>query len=149
MLFLLAAGAATGCATHTVPVRPPADASGTGAVAAARALIGTPYRDGGSTPSGFDCSGFVRYVFSELGVVLPRSVQQQLGAGRRVDRDRLKAGDLVFFAIDGRTLSHVGIASGRDTFVHAPSARGQVREESLSTPYWKERYREARRVVDR
>jgi len=140
----------SGCAARTAPVREPAEGfAGAQAVSSARALIGTPYRSGGTTPAGFDCSGFVRYVFSELGIQVPRSVQEQFDAGRRVERDHLKPGDLVFFAIDGRTISHVGIASGSGTFVHAPSSRGQVREESLAVAYWETRFRGARRVLDR
>jgi murein DD-endopeptidase len=140
----------TGCAKRsrpvaTPPARPPA--SGATAAALARSLVGVPYRNGGADPAGFDCSGFVQYVFGQLGVALPRSVREQASAGERVDRRNLRDGDLVFFAIDGRTISHVGIVSGADAFVHAPSSRGQVRAESLSVAYWRTRFAAARRVL--
>jgi cell wall-associated NlpC family hydrolase len=128
---------------------PPPPASGAAVVALARSFIGTPYRNGGADPGGFDCSGFTQYVFAQLGVTLPRIVGEQGNAGDRVHLRDLREGDLVFFAIDGRTISHVGIAVGADRFVHAPSSRGVVREESLSVEYWQTRYATARRVVRR
>jgi cell wall-associated NlpC family hydrolase len=113
----------------------------------ARSLVGAPYLNGGTTPAGFDCSGFVKYVFAEAGIAVPRSVREQAVTGRPVDRDHLRPGDVVFFAIDGRTISHVGIVVGADTFVHAPSSRGHVREESLSVTYWRTRFAGARRFT--
>ncbi len=132
-----------------MPPPAPPPASGAAVVALARSFVGTPYRNGGTDPGGFDCSGFTRYVFRQLGVALPRGVQEQATAGDRVDRRDLRAGDLVFFAIDGRTVSHVGIVVSADRFVHAPSSRGSVREESLGVAYWQARYAAARRVVRR
>jgi cell wall-associated NlpC family hydrolase len=129
------------------PVPPPA--SGATVTALARSFIGTPYRNGGADPGGFDCSGFVQYVFAQIGVGLPRSVLEQASAGERVDRRDLREGDVIFFAIDGRTISHVGIVSGPGTFVHAPSSRGLVREESLSVAYWQTRFAAARRILRR
>ncbi|HEY8548429.1 MAG TPA: C40 family peptidase [Vicinamibacterales bacterium] len=110
----------------------------------ATALIGTPYRMGGGDPQGFDCSGFVHYVFGQHGVQLPRTVEEQAEAGRRVGRP--EAGDLVFFRTEGRGPSHVGIALGPDRFIHAPSSRGRVRIELLGSSYWSSRFLEARRV---
>ena len=110
----------------------------------ARSLIGAPYRNGSADPVGFDCSGFVQYVFAELGVAVPRSVRDLAAAGERVDRNRLRVGDVVLFAIDGHTVSHVGIVVSDDTFVHAPSSKGRVREESLSLAYWHSRFAGAR-----
>jgi cell wall-associated NlpC family hydrolase len=115
----------------------------------ARSLVGAPYRNGGVDPEGFDCSGFVQYVFGELGLAVPRSVRGLEATGERVDRDRLREGDVVLFAIDGRTVSHVGIVVGDDTFVHSPSSRGRVREESLNLAYWHSRFAGARRFVQR
>ncbi|MCA1584544.1 MAG: C40 family peptidase [Acidobacteria bacterium] len=112
----------------------------------ALSLRGVPYVNGGSTPSGFDCSGFVQYVFGQNGLALPREVRDQFRLGRTVDRDRLEAGDLVFFTTIAPGASHVGIALGGDQFVHAPSRAGVVRVEHLSAPYWSARYVAARRI---
>jgi cell wall-associated NlpC family hydrolase len=109
---------------------------------------GTPYKSGGADPSGFDCSGLVQYVFARQGFAVPRLVSEQFAAGRPVDRPRIAPGDLVFFRIDGRDVSHVGIAVGSTAFVHAPKANGIVRVESLDAAYWSERYAGARRVGD-
>ena len=108
-------------------------------------LLGTPYRNGGSTVDGFDCSGFVQYVFAQHGVRIPRTVRKQAEVGAKV-RDA-EAGDLVFFKTDGRGPTHVGIALGPDRFIHAPSSRGVVRVEPFSAPYWSSRFLEARRVA--
>jgi cell wall-associated NlpC family hydrolase len=117
-------------------------------VGTARDLVGAPYRSGGADPSeGFDCSGFVQFVVASAGGRVPRSVREQWQAGVPVDAAAVQAGDLVFFAIDGDEVSHVGMALGGDEFVHAPSSRGAVRVERLSTPYWARRYAGARRIA--
>jgi cell wall-associated NlpC family hydrolase len=113
----------------------------------ALSLRGAPYRDGGSDPSGFDCSGLVRYVFSQHGVTVPRTVSDQFRAGRQVGGAQLEPGDLVFFATVAPGASHVGIAIGGDEFVHAPSGKGEVRVERMSAPYWSTRFVGARRVL--
>jgi cell wall-associated NlpC family hydrolase len=166
LLALLAGGCASTLATpqpFPVPTDPPASPPGaapdaiaplsalarTGYAIAgtALALRGTPYRDGGSDPdSGFDCSGFVQYVFARHGVALPRSVAEQYRAGRPVGAGPLDSGDLVFFATVAAAPSHVGIAIGGDEFVHAPSASGQVRVERLSAGYWSSRFVGAKRM---
>ena len=113
----------------------------------ALALRGTPYRLGGNEPAtGFDCSGFVRYVFAQFGYQLPREVQAQYKAGRPIARDEIRAGDLVFFETVSKGASHVGIALGHDEFVHAPSSRGVVRTERYTVEYWAKRWIGARRV---
>ena len=109
-------------------------------------LRGTPYRLGGNDPTGFDCSGFVRYVFAQFGQQLPREVQAQFKAGRAIARDEIRAGDLVFFETVSKGASHVGIALGNDEFVHAPSSRGVVRTERYTVEYWAKRWMAARRV---
>jgi cell wall-associated NlpC family hydrolase len=126
---------------------PPALASPavTALLATAQRLAGIPYRNGGSDPAGFDCSGYVQYVFAQHGVMLPRTVERLASAGSRVELPA--PGDLLFFATSGRTASHVGIALGDDWFIHAPSSRGVVRVERLSASYWSRRYLEARRVI--
>jgi cell wall-associated NlpC family hydrolase len=107
---------------------------------------GVPYRNGGSDPTGFDCSGFVQWVFAQHGIRLPREVRDQYQYGTSIDRDDVKPGDLVFFETVSRGASHVGIAVGADQFVHAPSSRGVVRVESYTVEYWKGRYVGARRL---
>jgi len=112
----------------------------------ALSLRGAPYRDGGIDPSGFDCSGFVRYVYEQHGVAMPRQVRDQFRIGKNVDRDRLEPGDLVFFSTVAPGASHVGIMIGGDQFVHAPSERGVVRVESLTQQYWSSHFIGAKRV---
>jgi cell wall-associated NlpC family hydrolase len=115
-------------------------------VGTALSLRGTPYRDGGSDPTGFDCSGFTQYVFAKYGVVLPREVRDQFQQGKSVKNDELAAGDLLFFTTVAPGATHVGIAIGGDQFVHAPSSTGVVRVERLSVTYWSTRYVGARRI---
>jgi peptidoglycan endopeptidase LytE len=112
----------------------------------ALSLRGVAYRNGGSDPTGFDCSGFVSYVFAQHGVSVPRTVTDQYGAGSEVDSSDVRAGDLVFFDTMGTGVSHVGISIGGDEFVHAPSTSGEVRVERLGTTYWTRRFLGARRL---
>jgi len=130
------------------PPRPPSSGAATVVDTAVR-LEGTPYRNGGTDTSGFDCSGFVQYVFAQHGVTLPRSVRDQFQAGLAVPRSALIPGDLVFFSTTARGASHVGIVvDAKDgTFVHAPSERGVVRVERLDADYWSKRYVGARRIL--
>lgn len=107
---------------------------------------GVPYRNGGDDPSGFDCSGFVQYVLARFGQRVPRATRDQFTAGRRVDKDDIEPGDLVFFTTVAPGASHVGIALDGDEFVHAPNSRGVVRVESLNASYWRTRFIGARRV---
>ena len=116
-------------------------------LATALSFQGIPYRNGGSDPSGFDCSGFVQWVFSRHGLALPREVRDQWKAGEGIDRDEVEPGDLVFFETVSRGASHVGIALGGDQFVHAPSSKGVVRIERYSAAYWASRWVGARRVA--
>ena len=112
----------------------------------ALSLRGAPYRNGGVDPNGFDCSGFVRYVYQQHGVPMPREVREQFRVGKNVDRGRLEPGDLVFFSTVAPGASHVGIVIGGDQFIHAPSERGVVRVENLTSQYWSTRYIGAKRV---
>lgn len=112
----------------------------------ALSLRGVPYRNGGSDPSGFDCSGFVWYVFAQHGIGAPRTVADQFRIGNSVAPDALQPGDLVFFNTKGSGATHVGMVIGGDEFVHAPSATGEVRVERLRAPYWSSRFVGARRV---
>ena len=115
-------------------------------VALALSYRGVPYRNGGSDPSGFDCSGFMQWVFKQAGTNLPREVRDQFRVGRQVERHDVQPGDLVFFETVSRGASHVGLAIGDGEFVHAPSSRGVVRVEKLATSYWAQRYVGARRA---
>jgi len=132
------------------PAPPPAD--GYEISGAALRLRGVPYRNGGSDPSGFDCSGFVWYVFDQNGVRLPRTVSEQFRAGSEVDARDLRAGDLVFFDTIStgvrHVATHVGIVIGGDEFVHAPSSTGDVRVERMASTYWAPRFVGARRITD-
>ena len=101
---------------------------------------------GGRSPeTGFDCSGLVWWAYGQNGVVLPRTTRGQIKSGSPVGLAALTPGDLVFFLI-GSGL-HAGIVTGRDTFVHSPKSGGSVREESLWSQYWSQRFLEARRVI--
>jgi cell wall-associated NlpC family hydrolase len=119
----------------------------TAIVSTAMMLRGIPYRNGGSDPSGFDCSGFVQWVFAQNGIRLPREVREQWGAGQTIDPRDVKPGDLLFFETVSRGASHVGVAIGGDQFVHAPSSQGVVRVERFSANYWAMRLVGARRVA--
>lgn len=140
------AAAVTGEASGEVSVSPlPGDWRG-----AALSLIGTPYVFGGEARSGLDCSGFVRQVFTPLGVSLPRVSADQAQAGAAVDDRDLRPGDLLFFDTEGRgRVSHVGIYLGDDQFISANSYLGRVSVDRLrSDRYWGPRYLWARRVLD-
>jgi cell wall-associated NlpC family hydrolase len=155
--LMLCACAATAPAPQP-PMGPPAGAQVHGmratpkaakVIRLARSLVGTPYKWGGYSPrTGFDCSGFIWYVYHQNGVNLPRMTGQQLGAGRAVKRADIRPGDLVFHQVDkdGKSL-HVGIVTDRGTFVHSPSSGKRVMESSLNSPFWMEHYLSARRVL--
>jgi cell wall-associated NlpC family hydrolase len=115
-------------------------------VGTALSLRGTPYRNGGADPQGFDCSGFTQYVFSQYGLPLPREVREQYRVGKAVKAEDLAPGDILFFATTEPGPSHVAIAIGGDQFVHAPSSTGVVRVEHLASSYWSPRYIGARRI---
>ena len=137
--------APAGSADSTPAVR--GRAAAYGVTGTALSLRGTPYRNGGSDPAGFDCSGFVYYVFGQNGFVVPRTVQELFRAGKQIDPPELEPGDLVFFTTVAPGATHVGIVIGGDEFVHAPSSVGQVRVERLSSSYWSTRFVGARRVL--
>lgn len=143
---LILACCAGACATHQAPtIQPPRLTPGLAVARSAEALIGAPYRDGGSGPHSFDCSGLVAFVYARQGVAAPRSVREQWRVGRTIPRDAIQPGDLLFFQTTGTGASHVAIALDTRRFVHAPKQGGRVRVESLASSYWSGRFLGARR----
>ena len=143
--LLIVATLAGGCAStprHAPPEHPAAPAAATNALD----MLGRPYRYGGDTPKGFDCSGLVQYSYARAGVKVPRSTEAQRKGTAPVPPKQLKKGDLLFFDQDGRKYSHVGIYLGDNWFVHAPSGGKSVRKDSLTDPFWSKHFLEARRV---
>ncbi|MFE2004336.1 C40 family peptidase [Pseudomonas guariconensis] len=113
-------------------------------------VLGTPYRWGGSSPSkGFDCSGLVKYAFTDVADVdLPRTSNAMAkGHGVKVAKSDLKPGDLIFFNIKSRRVNHVAIYLGNDRFIHAPRTGKRVSIDTLSKPYWQKHYVVAKRVL--
>lgn len=158
-VLALTAGALASCGG--APPRTPEQAYGTGnadlpqggagtpslrALAAAAAVVGTPYRYGGDSPAGFDCSGLVYYAYLQAGKRPPRTTTEQYRLTRRVPVSGLRPGDLVFFTIDGPKVSHVGIYAGDGRFIHAASSGKSVAYASLANPYWRERLTGAGRL---
>ena len=121
-------------------------ATATQIIATAKKYIGTPYLWGGVTPSGFDCSGYVQYVFNIHGISLPRTAATQYQSGTSVSKAKLKAGDLVFFVTGSSGISHVGIYIGDNQFIHSSSSKGVI-ISSLTSSYWSGCYYGARRVL--
>jgi len=117
-----------------------------GQQAAAIALdqVGVPYRYGGSSPDGFDCSGLVQYSYSRAGKRVPRTTGQLWSATNTVGRRDLRVGDLLFFNVGGK-MSHVGLYLGGQRFVHAPSSGRTVAVASLDSPYYKTAFARAGR----
>jgi len=132
--------------TPAPPRGPRSAIDGYALVGTALALRGTPYRDGGTDLSGFDCSGFTQYVFAQHGVALPREVRDQFRVGKSVKPEEVAAGDMIFFTTTAPGATHVAIAIGGDQFVHAPSSTGVVRIERIGSSYWAPRYLGARRL---
>lgn len=108
-------------------------------------FLGAPYRMGGATVKGIDCSGFVRKMYGLFDISLPRTAREQSTVGVRIDRDKLEEGDLVFFRTR-RPFGHVGIYIGNNEFVHASYKSRAVRIDNLDMPYFQKRYQHAVRV---
>jgi len=153
LMLVIAALSLTACGSRS-PVRPTIaapriEANPNDILFRAISLVGTPYRYGGNTPEGgFDCSGLIGYVFSDVaGARLPRSAADiDRLAAPAVSRKELIGGDLVFFR-DGGSVSHIGIYVGEGRFVHAPSRGGTVRLDALDGDYWRQHYAGAKRLI--
>lgn len=116
-------------------------------IASAKKQIGVPYVYGGTTPKGFDCSGFLQYVFAQNGFKIPRLADDQYALGKKTtSRSQLEQGDLVFFATEGKDVSHCGIYLGNNQFIHASSSKG-IRIDSLDDVYWKPRYFGGKHII--
>jgi cell wall-associated NlpC family hydrolase len=150
-LLPLALACAGSRGLETSPAPPQAGPIGTSARdAAARvaeSMIGAPYRYGGASPRGFDCSGLVVYSFATAGFAgLPRSAASLEHMARPISLDALEPGDLLFFALSGRKTSHVGLYVGDRAFVHAPSGGKRVERVSFDHVYWAPRLSRAGRL---
>jgi cell wall-associated NlpC family hydrolase len=142
-----ASTARTGTARGATPPVAPRSTTG-GVVGMAMQYIGYRYRFGGVTPSGFDCSGFVYYVFNRAGISMPRSMSSQINSGIRIKSSELQPGDLVFFANTyKRGISHIGIYAGNGKMVHAATERTGVMISSIWTPYRAAHYAGAVRIT--
>ncbi|MDD5215590.1 MAG: C40 family peptidase [Methylococcales bacterium] len=108
---------------------------------------GAPYSYGNASPEkGFDCSGFVKYVYKHDGIELPRTVKEMANVLQPVPNENVRSGDLLFFNTSGDSISHVGIFMNGTNFIHAPSSKtGKVTVSSLKNTYWRERFVDARR----
>ena len=141
-------GQLTGCSSTPQPAAATRTSGGSyalpgtlGETAAAVALnqVGTPYRYGGSSPGGFDCSGLVQYSYSRAGKQVPRTTKQLWTSSLAVGRHELRVGDLLFFTIEGK-MSHVGLYLGERRFVHAPSSGRTVSVASLDAPFYQKAF---------
>ena|SRR5688572_650571 len=145
VLAILAMSVLAGCASSpSAPVTDPGSADR--AASSALKMVGKPYRYGGSTPAGFDCSGLVQYSYQQAGVTLPRATDALLQASQPLRGQHLRRGDLLFFDQEGKKKSHVGIYLGDGRFVHAPSSGKAVRTDRLDSAYWKKHLAEVRRI---
>ncbi len=125
----------TGCSFLPVS-QVPATGASTQVVSTAFKMLGRPYRYGGSTPSGFDCSGLVQFSFQQAGLNVPRTALEQYERSTPVPDNRLQPGDLLFFTLNSRRVAHVGIYVGDGKFIHAPAIGKQVMESRLDEPFW-------------
>ena len=134
----------------TEPIVPPVSTNGQLVVETAKKYLGVPYVYGGSSPSGFDCSGLVQYVFKELGVSINRVAADQTAHGTPVSKENLQPGDVVFFHNTARysTINHVGIYVGDGNFIHAPQTGEVVKFTTLESGYYARTFVAARRILE-
>ncbi len=124
-----------GCST--VPVsQVPVTGARAEIIDTAFAMLGRPYRYGGSTPRGFDCSGLVQFSYHQAGLNVPRTARAQYERSVPVPDSRVQPGDLLFFSLDSHRVAHVGIYVGDGKFIHAPASGQRVMESRLDEPFW-------------
>jgi cell wall-associated NlpC family hydrolase len=116
-------------------------------VRAVKTFLGVPYKLGGSTLKGIDCSAFVKKIYEIFSIELPRTTREQFSIGKKIRKEQLEEGDLVFFKRRGSS-SHVGIYIGDNQFVHASSHNRQVKIDYLDTPYYSSRFLKGVRVKE-
>lgn len=121
----------------SVPSRPQPTAESAKVVGTARQMLGVPYRYGGASPSGFDCSGLVSYAYRSAGIRVPRTSGEQFLQSSRVSMQNLQPGDILFFRLSPPKVSHVAIYDRDGRFIHAPSSGKRVSYASLDNPYWR------------
>jgi len=147
-LLLFVASCSGGPPSQVAPGEPGPDRDGI--VRFAKSFMGTPYRSGGTTYQGIDCSGLVFAVYHEFDIPLPRTSLDQSRTGVPVDRSDLEPADLVFFKTSKRaSVTHVGIYVGGGKFIHASTSSRKVRVDALSDDYYRNKFTVARRVVTR
>lgn len=142
--LFIALGAVTGCGHAPVENSPARLASR--AADQALAMVGKPYRYGGNTPKGFDCSGLVQYSYARVGLQLPHGTDSLRHRSRHIARNHLQRGDLVFFTQGGKKSSHVALYIGGGRFVHSPSSGKSVYVANFDDAYWQRHFAEARRL---
>jgi murein DD-endopeptidase len=120
------------------PSAPPLS-SGNEIAMRAISLLGSPYKWGGSGPTQFDCSGLVRFVYGEIGVDVPRTAAEQYSAARRINLNEIAPGDLLFFRISGRRVTHVAIYAGDGRFIHAPQTGRPVELRTMDDEFYRPR----------
>jgi cell wall-associated NlpC family hydrolase len=115
----------------------------------AQSYLGAPLKRGGASPEeGFDCTGYVFYVYQEAaGITLPRKSHDQVQMGAAISPISLQPGDLIYFKVEGIRSLHVGLYLGEGRFIHAPSTNGTVEIDSLGTEHWRLRFLGARRIL--
>jgi len=128
--------ALTGCSFLPVS-HPPVNTARTQVVNTAYRMLGTPYRYGGSTPDGFDCSGLVLFSYQQAGLEVPRTAFDQYLRSTPVTDNRIEPGDVLFFTLRSHAISHVGIYVGDGKFIHAPALGRCVTESRLDEPFWR------------